>query len=125
MTSEKVAKILKSKSNFKDEEIKNMTDREAWAWVYQNKTTTPQAVSRDQICFTGFRPNEKEHLWGIAEDAGLKIVKSITKKLTFLCTGSDPGPVKLQKAKNQNVTIMNEKQFLNMLQTGEVPNAKR
>lgn len=122
MPSEKVVKILKSKSNFTDEEINNMTDREAWAWVYQNRGSVPTADNRDQICFTGFRPNEREKLWEIANDAGMKVVKSVTKKLTFLCIGENPGPSKLKKSKDQDVVIMNEQQFLNMLQTGEMQN---
>jgi NAD-dependent DNA ligase len=123
MPSEKVAKILKSKSNFTDEEISNMTDHEAWRWVYQNKRSVPTADKRDQICFTGFRPNEREKLWEIANDVGMMVVKSVTKKLTFLCVGENPGPSKLEKSRVQNVVIMNEQQFLNMLQTGEIPNA--
>ena len=119
MPSEKVTKILISKSNFTDEEINNMSEGEAWAWVYRSKSPTD---SRDQICFTGFRPKETEKLWEIADNAGMKIVKSVTKKLSFLCTGENPGPSKLKKAKNQNVVIMNEQQFLKMLKTGEIPN---
>ena len=124
MPSEKVVKVLRSKSNFTDDEINKMSEREAWAWVYQNKAQAAPADNRNQICFTGFRPEERVKLWNIAEGAGMKIVKSITKKLTFLCTGDHPGPSKLEKAKSQNVKILNENQFFNLLQTGEVPNDK-
>ena len=122
MPSEKVIKILRSKSDFTNEEISNMSEREAWAWVYQNKPPATPADNRDQICFTGFRPAEREKLWVIAEGAGMKIVKSVTKKLSFLCTGENPGPSKLEKAKTQEVPILSEEQFFNLLKTGEMPN---
>ena len=124
MPSEKVVKILRSKSNFVESEINNMSEKEAWAWVYKNETPSVPVDNRDQICFTGFRPAERDKLWHVAEEAGMKIVKSVTKKLKFLCTGDHPGPSKLEKAINQNVTILSEGQFLNLLQTGEMPNDK-
>lgn len=86
---------------------------------YIKKKTTD---NRDQICFTGFRPDEKERLWDIADNADMRVVQSVTKKLKFLCVGEDPGPVKLEKAKAQKVIIISEQQFLNMLKTGEIPN---
>ena len=52
----------------------------------------------------------------------MKIVKSVTKKLSFLCAGENPGPSKLKKAKSQKVTVLSEEQFLNLLKTGEMPN---
>lgn len=37
MPSEKVTRILKSKSNFTEEEINSMSERDAWDWVYKEK----------------------------------------------------------------------------------------
>ena len=120
MPSAKVTKILLSKSDFSVDEITKMTDGEAWAWVYRNKKTTAKDL-RPQICFTGFRPKERENLWAIATANNLKIVKSVTQKLSFLCIGEAPGPSKLKKSKNQNVAELDEQQFYKMLETGEIP----
>ena len=121
MPSEKVARILRSKTELSDEEIEVLSDAEAWSIVYSLKSSKPEAKQKAQICFTGFSPFEKETLSEAAEQKGFKVVKSVTKKLSFLCTGDDPGPVKLEKARAQGATILSADEFLRMLDTGEVP----
>jgi DNA ligase (NAD+) len=43
---------------------------------------------------------------------GGKVVSSVSAKLSYLLTGADAGPSKLDKAKQLNIPIMDEKQFL-------------
>lgn len=74
------------------------------------------------ICFTGFSNSDKTRLIAEAEASGLFFVRSsVTVNLDFLCCGASPGPAKIEKAKNQRVHLLSEDQFLNLLQTGEVP----
>ena len=120
MAGEKVTRILKSKSNFTDEQISSMSDAEGWSWIYANKKPNPDK-DKNQICFTGFSPAEKESLTLSAEEAGLKVVKSVTKSLNFLCTGDNAGPKKIEKARQQDVIILSVPQFSIMLETGELP----
>ena len=38
MATYRVAKLLKSKSEFSDEEIERMSEREAWKWIRDSMT---------------------------------------------------------------------------------------
>ncbi|WP_330926951.1 hypothetical protein [Candidatus Sororendozoicomonas aggregata] len=73
------------------------------------------------ICFTGFARSEKEHLAGLAENAGMIVRKSVTTNLNFLCCGSRAGPKKIETARNQAVVVLCEEQFKTLLRTGEIP----
>jgi NAD-dependent DNA ligase len=122
MAGTKVTNILKSKSNLSEEEIAFMTDAEGWKWIYKHYPSKKDPEkNKPQICFTGFRPAEKEQLFEYAKNKGMKIVKSVTKKLSFLCIGENAGPSKIRKATEQNVIILDDKQFVKMLETGELP----
>lgn len=121
---EKVRRILMSKSDMSTAEIDALSDREAWAWVYghaKSRRTSKQDNQRDQICFTGFNSSTRADLTNIAEAGGLHVVKSVTKDLAFLCIGENAGPSKCLKAKEKNVMVLDEQQFLNLLQNGELP----
>jgi|SRR3989344_1321404 len=120
MPSEKVAKILRAKSNLTDEKITAMTEREAWAWIYSQRP--PKTEEKlDQICFTGFDQTIRALLELKAREAHLEVVKSVTKNLRYLCAGANAGPSKLKKAKQLHVTLMSAEQFENMIGTGELP----
>jgi DNA polymerase III subunit epsilon len=75
-----------------------------------------------QICFTGFSSSDKERLGQLATDRGLDVVKTITQSLSYLVAGPNAGPVKLKNAREKNVLIMNEEQYVKFLIDGEVPN---
>jgi NAD-dependent DNA ligase len=92
-----------------------MTDGECWQWVYANPP--PKRVGRilPEICFTGFRPEEKVRIESKAEDNGYKVVKSVTVKLKYLVIGEAPGPSKLTKAKEQGVLIITANDFIESL----------
>jgi DNA ligase (NAD+) len=75
------------------------------------------AVFKDQIwvitgSFERFNPRSKAA--GEIEKRGGKISGSVSSKTTHLLAGSSPGS-KLEKAKKQDVQIINEAQFLEML----------
>ena len=119
MPSEKLTQILLSKSPFSQEQISGMTDAEGWKWVYANKA--PSKEKHFEVCFTGFSESEKGSLSQLAIDAGLMVVGSVTRNLSFLCIGPNPGPAKLEKAKKQQTTTGTLEQFKHFLETGEVP----
>lgn len=112
MVSEKVRRILVAKgASFTKEEMNDMSDREGWAWVYEN--FPPQKGPKlPEICFTGFDVTRKTELKKIAENNGYKCVTEVTKNLKFLCTGKNAGPSKIKKANEQCVPIISEQDFM-------------
>ena len=120
VVSARVASILRAKSKMSEAEIEALSDKEAWAWIYSQRPRKT-AEKLDQICFTGFNPTDRNALEAMARESHLEVVKSVTKKLRYLCTGPNAGPAKLIKAKDQHVILMSPEQFENMLETGELP----
>ena len=82
----------------------------------------PPKEKLTEICFTGFMPSEKDKLIEIALQNNFHVAKSVTKNLSFLCIGNDPGPSKMEKAEKQNVNIITKENFINLIETGEIPN---
>ena len=121
MASKKPTMILMSKSDMAKEEIEALSDADAWKLIYSMRSRKAQD-NRLQICFTGFEASRKEELSEIAESHNFKVVSSVTKNLDFLCGGDNAGPKKIEKAESQGVQFLNESQFLNLIETGEVPN---
>ncbi|MCE8002551.1 BRCT domain-containing protein [Billgrantia ethanolica] len=81
-----------------------------------------QAKSRPlEILFTGFDAEARAELEGEAESEGMKVRKSVTQNLDFLCAGPNAGPSKLAEAKAKGVVVMSETEFLDFLDTGVVP----
>lgn len=112
MVSEKVRSILISMdAPFTDEEMESMSDKLGWAWIYA--TRPPKQVKNlPEVCFTGFGTSRKAELQKFAEERGFKCVTRVTKNLSFLCTGGDPGLTKLREAKDQGVPIISEEEYL-------------
>ncbi|MBO6850088.1 MAG: hypothetical protein JJ867_06380 [Marinobacter sp.] len=122
MASEKPTMILKSRSDLGDEEIASLTDAEAWKLIYSIRTTKAKD-SRLHVCFTGFGTSKKEELTNLAHDNRFKVVASVTQKLDYLVGGENAGPKKIEKAESQGVQFLREEQFVNLVETGEVPSA--
>lgn len=119
MPSEKLARILKARSNFSPDEIAAMSEHAGWDWIYAH--ASPRKEKLPEICFTGFSPLEKKELIERARSSRLRVVTTVTKALSFLCVGENPGPVKIEKAMALNACILTRVQFENLLETGEVP----
>lgn len=82
----------------------------------------PKPRSKDPtICFTGFKKDIKAQLNQRAEAANLGVRTGVSGSLSYLCCGPNAGPVKIEKSRKNGVTILSESQFLNMLDTGEIP----
>ncbi len=122
MASKKPTNILLSKSDMSKEEISALSDAEAWKLIYSNCTVNAKD-NRLQVCFTGFSPTKKEELVNLAHDNRFKVMTDVTKKLDYLVGGENPGPKKIEKAEAQDVPLLNEQQFIHLIETGEVPSA--
>jgi NAD-dependent DNA ligase len=119
MPDEKVARILLSKTNMRAEEVAALSNSEAWRLVYD--LPKKPADNRPRICFTGFGDTDKEVLQKIAEDMSFKVVGSVTKGLSCLCVGENPGPAKLLKAEGFYTPIITGEQFMDFAMRGVVP----
>ena len=123
MATEKVAKILRVRSDFTEAQIQGMTDSQAWTCIYDLDQQEKAQVGpkRVQICFTGFGTSERAELEAEAIRLEMEVKSSVTKTLRYLCTGPDAGPSKVTKAKEQGVMILSPEQFHALCETGEVP----
>lgn len=83
------------------------------------KTEKPDAP---QILFTGFPAAQRADLERIADEAGFWVRKNgVTRDLTFLCTGPNAGPAKIELARAQGTYIVPASHFATFLETGELP----
>ena len=83
----------------------------------------PKSHNLLDVCFTGFKSDDKKRIKEQAESKGLTIRSSVTRSLNFLCCGYNAGPKKIEKARSQGVIALNEEQFIQLLETGEVPDS--
>lgn len=120
MASEKPTRILLSKTEMSKDEVSNLSDLEAWAIIYKNRTVKAKDT-RLQVCFTGFNTSKKQELIDLTNNDIFKVVSSVTKKLDFLCAGENAGPKKIEKAEEQGVQFLTENQFTHIMETGEIP----
>ncbi|WP_198597588.1 hypothetical protein [Enterovibrio norvegicus] len=51
----------------------------------------------------------------------MTVRSEVTKHLNILCYGYNAGQKKLDKARTQGAIIINEPDFLTLLETGEIP----
>ncbi|MNF84556.1 hypothetical protein D3C84_669260 [compost metagenome] len=82
-------------------------------------TTLPTDV-RGQILFTGFKAEDRLALEELSIANGLKVVKTATKNLAFLCAGYNAGWTKVEAAVEKGAFILSESQLLTMFKTGEL-----
>lgn len=76
---------------------------------------------KPEICFTGFKKEIKLNLVEMAETSGMFVRGSVTKNLVYLCCGGNAGPQKIEDSRHQGSIIINESQFSELLETGEIP----
>ncbi|MGA3325498.1 MAG: BRCT domain-containing protein [Terriglobia bacterium] len=115
MASENVIAMMVDKgAPFTVEQLQGMDDRECWRWIYVHFPPKTKRVvsSKPEICFTGFRPEDRAKMQELAEQMGYHVVSSVTVKLKVLVTGEAPGPAKLAKARQHGVMILSEAEFL-------------
>ena len=94
MPSEKLIKILRSKTDLTDEQIIPLTDEEAWAKVYEAEAAAKaerDANRKPTVLFSGFHKADKAEMEAHAVAHGLKPGSTVTKQLGCLVLGETPG----------------------------------
>mgnify|MGYP000424535574 CR=1 FL=1 len=77
---------------------------------------TGGALSDEIICFTGkMTSNTRDEMAMIAKEAGAKVTNSLTKACTLLVMGDKVGASKMAKADKNNVKMISEADFFNLL----------
>lgn len=113
MVSDRVKQIMRSKgAPYSDAELDAMPDGAGWSWIYRQDR--PAKERAPEVCFTGFRAEEKSELAALATKAGYKVRKSVTARLDVLCTGDLPGAAKIEKANQVGAAIVNAPAFRRM-----------
>lgn len=84
----------------------------------EQKSNNPNGAA---ICFTGYKKNDKNTLKELADEKGFYVTSGVIQHLDFLSCGPTAGPSKIKKAKELEVTILNEVQTRLLFETGEVP----
>ena len=82
---------------------------------------TKQKSHKLEICFTGFKRDEKLKLELLAEKNGFKVRTAVSKNLDFLVCGANAGPSKIAQAFERGIPYFSEDDFMAMLETGEIP----
>jgi NAD-dependent DNA ligase len=103
--------------------------QENWIGTVSTNVVTPKiprnySSGKLEICFTGFKQVDKDRLTQAVEAVDFIVRTSVTSRLHFLCCGYNAGPSKIEKARFQGTVILNEKQLLNLLETGEIPESE-
>jgi len=81
----------------------------------------PQRELSLTILFTGFKAADKKRLEGLANTSKFTIRKSVSHELTFIVAGDNAGPTKLADARHEGATVLTEAQFIQLIETGELP----
>jgi len=63
-----------------------------------------------------FSTYTRQQIEAMVEEHGAKLVSSVSKKTDFIVAGENMGPSKLQKAQELSIRIINEKEFLEMIE---------
>src|SRR5258708_13206784 len=91
MPSEKLTRILLSKSPFSQEQISAMTDAEGWKRAYANNA--PDTEKHFEVCFTAFSHSEKGSLSHLSIDSGFMFVTPLIPNFSILSTAPNPPPL--------------------------------
>lgn len=74
------------------------------------------------ILFTGFAAARRKELENLTKQVdGLKLVKTPTEHLRFICCGYNAGPSKVRTAIERGAWVLTEDDFLRLIDTGELP----
>ena len=87
--------------------------------------TEPQVLAGKSVVVTGTLESlSREAAEEAIKARGGKAPSSVSKKTTAVVVGEGPGASKLNKATELGLPILNEEQFLHLLETGELPSGE-
>lgn len=82
----------------------------------QSAISVPQVLEGKTIVISGtFSKHSREEYKQMIEDYGGKNSGSVSKKTDFILAGENMGPSKLEKARELEVRVVNEQEFLEMI----------
>ena len=119
MPSDKLIKILRSKTYLTDEQIIPLSDGEAWEKVYEAEAAAKaerDANRKPTVVFTGFNKTDKDRLKAHAIECSLKPVSGVTQKLEWLVLGETPGEKKVIKAQELGIKTIQAHEFMQLFQ---------
>lgn len=115
---DRVLKMFTTEESMNAEEI---PEKAPHAFSERPHTKSKTTNTGLEICFTGFKQADKARLTAIAKEHHLAVKGDISANLYFLCIGENKGWRKIQKATERNSLIVSEAQFLEFINTGEIP----
>lgn len=80
-----------------------------------------KASTLPEILFTGFPAAVRTELEQFATESGMKVVKSATQNLAYLCGGPNAGPSKVERARQNGAWILDRDALFELIETGELP----
>ena len=109
---------------FRDEKNRDFVERlrDAGLQMSIGEVSKPQgtALNGKSVVISGvFSNHSREEYKAIIEQHGGKNVSSISSKTSFILAGENMGPSKLEKEQKLGIAIVNEDDFLKMLEDAE------
>lgn len=94
--------------------IQRFRDYGLWPVPQAAKSVADGPLKGKTILFTGTIGMPRHEAQALAEEAGARIVSSVSKNLSYLVAGEDPGS-KFAKAEKLGIPILDEARFVEML----------
>ncbi len=85
--------------------------------LLSDKNASSNLFYSKKIVFTGTMNLPRSDLEKQAKSLGISVAKSVSSKTDFLIIGENVGQSKMNKAKNHNVEILSESEYLKKLNT--------
>lgn len=113
-------RIARSITEFFEEEehqlwVKRLQQAGLMLELTEKTTTTDQLNGKSFVISGVFQKYGRDELKRIVERMGGEIKSSVSSKTTYLLAGDSAGPSKIQKAEKLGVTVLDEQDFINMI----------
>ena len=91
----------------------------------QQKQAQSNKLEGQSVVISGvFQHHSRDEYKALIEQHGGKNVGSISAKTSFVLAGENMGPAKLEKAQKLGIRIMNEAEFLSLIDASPLPSSK-
>lgn len=109
--------IIEFVSDDKNIVIINKLKEAGLQFAQEEKKETSLKLQNKNFVISGvFSLHSREEYKTMIEQNGGKLLSAVSSNVTYLLAGNNMGPSKLEKANKLGINIINEEQFLNMLQ---------